>query len=47
MQNTLDAVTASMEEAEEGMCKIENKIMKNDEAGKKEGEEITRSQEEN
>ena len=35
MQNKLDAVTARMEEAEERISEIEDKIMENDEAEKK------------
>ena len=35
MQNKLDAVTARMEEAEERIGEIEDKIMENDEAEKK------------
>ena len=36
MQNKLDAVTARMEEAEERISEIEDKIMENDEAKKRE-----------
>ena len=42
MQITLDTVRVSMEESEERIGEIEDKIMENDEAEKK-GKEITRS----
>ena len=44
MQNKLDTVTVRVEEAEERTGEIEDKIMENNEAGKKEEKEITRLQ---
>ena len=40
MQNKLDAVTTRMEEAEERISEIEDKIMENDEAKKKRDKKI-------
>ena len=42
MQNKLDAVTARMEEAEERIGEMEDKIMENGEAEKKDRKKITR-----